>query len=176
MNFLCKAMYVFIVVGLSVTFSQAHASSRTPGKVIAGWVEKINLQSNDKTHALKAKLDTGAKTSSIHAKEIQRYKKDGDSRVRFAVLVRDKDGEYVDVPFDVPVKRKVNIKTHDGEPDRRWVVDLTICFDGRWHTTEFSLVDRSEYIYSVLLGRKFLSGVAVVDTEKTFLTLAQCQS
>ena len=68
----------------------------------------------------------------------------------------------------------MRIKNSDGNHDRRSVVELEICFDGRKHVTEFTLADRSEYIYSVLLGREFMQGIAVVDPESTFLTQAVC--
>ena len=46
--------------------------------------------------------------------------------------------------------------------------------DGRRHNARFSLVDRGAFLYSILLGREFLAGSYVVDTEVTFLTGASC--
>ena len=70
---------------------------------------------------------------------------------------------------------KANIKNYDGVHDQRYVVDLDICFNGRKYLTEFTLADRSEYIYDVLLGRQFLKKVAIIDPNSTFLTLATCE-
>ena len=149
-----------------------HASSQYPGKVIAGWIEKISLV--EQPLILKAKLDTGAKTSSIHAINVEQFKKNDDRWVRFDLLLTDVNDKQHTIHMETPKARRVRIKNTDGDHDRRAVVELEICFDGRKHITEFTLADRSEYIYDVLLGREFLQGVAVVDPENTFLTQAIC--
>ncbi len=148
------------------------ASSTDPGKVIAGWVEKISLK--DQTFIIKAKLDSGAKTSSIHAENVQIFQRDGKKWVRFNLVFKDVDGTLHTIVMERPRVRRVRIKDHDSEPDRRPTVTLEICFDGRYHETEFTLTDRGNFLYPTLLGRKFLVGVAVVDPEHTFLTKATC--
>jgi len=159
-------------IGLLLYACAATASSRDPGKVIAGWIEKISLTEQNVT--IKAKLDTGAKTSSIHAINIEQYKRAGKRRVKFDLLLTDINDQQHTLHMDRPRARRVAIKNTDGDHDRRAVVDLEICFDGRRQTTEFTLADRSEYLYDVLLGREFLQGIAVIDPEKTFLTQAAC--
>ena len=149
-----------------------HGSSQDPGKVIAGWIEKISLV--EQPLILKAELDTGAKTSSIHAINVEQFKKNDDRWVRFDLLLTDENDKQHTIHMETPKARRVRIKNTDGDHDRRAVVELEICFDGRKHVTEFTLADRSEYIYDVLLGREFLQGVAVVDPENTFLTQASC--
>jgi len=94
--------------------------------------------------------------------------------VRFDLLLTDENDKQHTIHMETPKARRVRIKNTDGDHDRRAVVELEICFDGRKHVTEFTLADRSEYIYDVLLGREFLQGVAVVDPENTFLTQASC--
>ena len=150
----------------------SHGSSQDPGKVIAGWIEKVSLV--EQPLILKAKLDTGAKTSSIHAINIEQFKKDGDRWVRFDLLLKDENDKQHTIHMETPKARRVRIKNNDGDHDRRAVVELEICFDGRKHVTEFTLANRAEYIYDVLLGREFLQGIAVVDPENTFLTQASC--
>ena len=162
---LCAALLV-------LTAPLAHGSSKDPGKVIAGWIEKISLV--DPSVTLKAKLDTGAKTSSIHATNVEEFRRDGKRWMRFDLVLTDVDDKPHTVRMDRPKARRVAIKHTDGEHDRRAVVELDICFDGRRHTAEFTLADRSDYIYSVLLGRQFLAGIAVVDPGATFLTQASC--
>ncbi|MFT7186294.1 MAG: hypothetical protein ACI84K_001692 [Pseudohongiellaceae bacterium] len=149
------------------------AGSKNPGKVIAGWVEKISFSDNDLV--VKVKLDTGAKTSSIFAKDIKKYKRDGEKWVDFTLVLQDKDEKIHKIPMSAPRARRVRIKNHDGNHDRRIVVEIPFCFDGRSHISEFTLADRSEYIYPVLLGRAFLKEVAVVDPNATFLTKATCK-
>jgi hypothetical protein len=159
-------------IALLLVTMPAHGSSTNPGKVIAGWVEKISL--GELPVMLKAKLDTGAKTSSIHAANVEPFLRDGVRWVRFDLLLKDVDDKQHTLHMEKPRSRRVRIKDDDGEHDPRSVVELEICFDGRKHVTEFTLADRVEYIYDVLLGREFLQGIAVVDPESTFLTQANC--
>ncbi|MBL1293974.1 MAG: ATP-dependent zinc protease [Thiotrichales bacterium] len=149
------------------------AGSDNPGKVIAGWVEKVSLIGHP--NILKAKLDSGAKTSSIHAENVELFKRDGERWVRFKLLLTDKKGNTKRLAMEKVRERRVKIKEHDGNHDSRPVVKIDICFDGRSYSVEFTLADRSEFIYPVLLGRRFLAGIAVIDPEATFLTQAQCK-
>lgn len=169
-----KAMVygLFVLVGL-IGSTSVLADSKPSGKVIAGWVELIAF--GKEPALVKAKLDTGAKTSSIHAINVKKFKRDGENWVSFKLMLEDKDGKLHQIDMEAPRSRRVKIKNHDGVHDKRMVVELPLCFDGRNHIAEFTLADRSEYIYSVLLGREFLEGVAVVDSGATFLTLPKCK-
>ena len=146
--------------------------SKEPAKVIVGWVENVRIENQD--YKVKAKLDTGAKTSSINAINIESFKKYEEKWVRFTLSLVDSKENRHKINIEKPRSRKASIKNHDGSPDKRYVVELQICFNGRTFTTEFTLADRSEYIYDVLLGRQFLKNVAVIDPDETFLTLAEC--
>ena len=103
------------------------ASSLDPGKVIAGWVEKISLK--DHTFIIKAKLDSGAKTSSIHAENVQIIQRDGKKWVRFNLVLTDVTGVKHTIVMEKPRIRRVRIKDHNEEPDRRPTVALDICFE-----------------------------------------------
>lgn len=166
-----------VTLGLLIGFSpisHTYADSRTPGKVIAGYVEKITLLPAG--IIVSAKLDSGAKTSSINAENIERYKKEGARWVRFDLVLEDVNDKIHRVPMDLPVSRRVAIKRDEHEHDRRVVVELPFCFDGRQRHAEFSLNNRSKFIYPVLLGRAFLNGIALIDPDQAFLTQAQCPS
>lgn len=160
-------------IGFSVS-PDLLADSRTPGKVIAGWVEKVTMLPSNVV--VSAKLDSGAKTSSIHAENLERFKKDGESWVRFQLVLDDADDKTHRIDMELPVARRVKIKREEREHDRRVVVNMDFCFDGRKRTAEFSLNDRSKFIYPVLLGREFLKGIALIDPDQVFLTQANCGS
>ena len=147
--------------------------AKDPARVIAGWVEKVRINSHD--FEVKAKLDTGARTSSIHARDIKSFKKDGERWVKFTLILEDSKDNLHEIYIEKPRSRRTNIKNHDGEHDKRYVVDLEVCFNGRKYTTEFTLADRREYIYDILLGRQFLKKVAIVDPKSIFLTSAKCK-
>lgn len=151
----------------------ANAFSKKPARIIAGWVEKIIIENHD--FEVKAKLDTGARTSSIHAIDIKPFKKDNEKWVKFTLLIRDDKEKLHELKLKKPRSRKARIKNHNGEHDRRYVVDLEICFNGGKYITEFNLTNRDEYIYDVLLGRQFMKDIALIDPDKTFLTQTKCK-
>lgn len=167
-----QARVLVTLVLAMIAACPAAASSRTPGKTIAGYVEKMTLKPWDVT--VSAKLDTGALTSSIHAQQIERFRKDDEKWVRFTLVLEDSKNVVHRIPVERPLERRVKIKEDDDEHDRRLVVLLDFCFDGREHSAQFTLNDRSNYLYTVLLGRRFLEGVAVVDPAESFLTQRNC--
>lgn len=134
-----------------------------------GWVERVEL--TNVGFELKAKLDTGAETSSLDAIHIKRFRRKGESWVRFTIEDPQSDEE---VELERPLIRRVKIKRHEGEPQRRSVVELEVCLGDHRRKVEFSLIDRSEFIYPVLLGRQALAGIAVVDPKETFLFSPDC--
>ncbi len=137
-------------------------------KVIMGWLESIFLRPWNRR--LTAKLDTGAKTSSLHADRIEHFIKDGEDWVRFS-LGDIEDKKLPPITVEKPLLRTVSIKCKgdDCQPSQRDVVLMTLCKNGKEYPTEFNLVDRSNFNYPVLLGRSFLKDVALVDANETFL-------
>ncbi|MGJ8670063.1 MAG: ATP-dependent zinc protease family protein [Oceanococcus sp.] len=148
--------------------NETHADNR----VLAGWVERIALRASG--DELKAKLDTGAKTSSINATNIKRLKRDGKKWVQFTLEYQTAKGGPGKVQLEKPLRRNVQVKEHEGDNDRRAVVDLEFCFAGQWHVAQFSLVDRRKFVYPVLLGRRFLQTSTLIDPSATFLTETNC--
>ena len=130
-------------------------------KVTAGWVENIILATGQVK--LRAKLDTGAKTSSIHAENIEQFDVDGEPWVRFSLPKSFLKNAKQQHTIETPVVRTVLIKRHKLESMRRPVVNLAFCINAHYYETEFTLADRSNYIYPVLLGRSFLADNIVVD-------------
>ncbi|MFT7234549.1 MAG: hypothetical protein ACI9QV_000111 [Methylophagaceae bacterium] len=133
--------------------------------VIAGWLESILLQPWQAE--LRAKLDTGAKTSSLHALDIHYFKRDGHDWVSFHT--EDKKDNATLKPVELLVKRTVKIKSHHNDAAIRPVVELHFCLNGDVYHGEFSLVDRSHFNYAVLLGRGVLKQGIIVDASTTFI-------
>ena len=171
-----KVIAVLIVVLLACDARSAEAppppvkSQVVPKqKIIMGWLESIFIKPWNRR--LTAKLDTGAKTSSLHADNIEHFSKAGEDWVRFN-LGDIEDVRLPPIRVEKPLVRTVNIKCRGGddcESSKRDVVLLTVCKNGKEYEAEFNLVDRSNFNYPVLLGRSFLKGVALVDAEETFL-------
>jgi hypothetical protein len=163
-----------IIFVLSVVFSPAlttNAWSETVDLQILGWVENVQLPDPDLD--LKAKLDTGAETSSLDARVLKKFRKAGKRWVRFAVTDRDSGAEFVMVRERI---RTIGVVQHDGSRQTRPVVMLEICIAGQLLKTEASLIDRSEFNYALLLGRSALASFALVDAGSTFLSQPDCKS
>lgn len=133
-------------------------------RLIMGWLETFFLEPGHVRFT--AKLDTGAKTSSVHADHIENFSKGGVPWVRFDFAANKDDAP---IKIEKPLVRTAVIKERLSRSSTRGVVKLTICKDGRNYETEFTLNDRSNFNYPILLGRSFLSDVALVDSSATFL-------
>jgi hypothetical protein len=146
--------------------SESHHHPRE--KLVMGWLESVYLKPWNLR--VTAKLDTGAKTSSVHADHIDHFTKDGREWVRFT-LVGSEDKKPLVV--ERPIVRTAYIKERKAQSSKRDVVKLSLCKNGRDYETEFTLVDRSNFNYPLLLGRSFLQDVALIDASETFLFKAE---
>jgi hypothetical protein len=134
-------------------------------KLIMGWLESVFLKPWN--IRVTAKLDTGAKTSSLHADQVEHFTKEGGQEwVRFTLEGVDDNKPLV---VEKPLVRTASVKTHGGRSSRREVIKLALCKNGRDYETEFTLNDRSNFNYPLLLGRSFLQNVALVDAAETFI-------
>ncbi|MCO6429077.1 RimK/LysX family protein [Nitrosomonas communis] len=148
------------VMGLTAFFP-----SPWQDKSIYGYIEPVILYPDE--ISLIAKLDTGAVTSSLSAKDIHIYEKDGKDYVKFKVShpAIDETPEY-----DLPVKHIVKIKKRaskekSNKSDLRPVVKMPIYFDGKSYNIMVNLIDRSHFSTPMLLGRKALDKFnAIVDS------------
>ena len=150
-----------LLASITVLFTMS-AQTHNQKHIVAGWVECAKLLPHDIT--VKAKLDTGAKTSSINASDLELFNIDEKQYARFSLT------HYEDktVMFDYPVVRTAKIKRHFGRQQVRPVIALEMCLGGLCKQVEVTLVDRDGFNYQLLLGRNFLSGDVLVDSEKTF--------
>ena len=168
MIFRRPALHFLIAIGMVLPVA-AHAQSTNH---VLGWVEKI--QFDEWGVEVKAKVDTGALTSSMHATHIERFEQDGEKWVRFMVDVEDeRNEESVQKLFERPLYRNVILRGAGGE-DRRPVVLMAVCIGSAVYEEQFSLEDRSDMLYPVLLGRRTIQHLGVVDVTRTFVTEARC--
>lgn len=110
--------------------------------------------------AILSRIDTGAENSSIDAKNIRLFEREGVKWVSFDV-VNKKNGETQH--FEKRVYRETVIKRQN-ESEERIVVLMTIKIGAEKITAQFSLADRSKFEYQGLIGRNILKGRAIVDT------------
>ena len=126
------------------------------------WVYLPVLQAH-----FKARVDSGATTSSISAKNIERFEKDGKKWVRFDLEYK---GGSKAITLERPLKRRVAIKqSSTAQKESRLVISLMIKMGKHSQNTEFTLADRSLMDFPVLLGRSFLRDMALVDVSQQFI-------
>jgi hypothetical protein len=159
-----------IVLALSIVLP-AH-SSEIPQPTVFGWVEEgILLPENV---SVKIKLDTGALTSSMDAKNLERFEKNGTEWVRFNVEFQDSDtGETNSLPFERKIVRNVKVRGAGGA-EHRPIVIMEMCIGNEVYNEQFSLKDRKKMIYPVLIGRRTLETLGAVDVSRTFTTEPRC--
>ncbi|MGH1370884.1 MAG: ATP-dependent zinc protease family protein [Cellvibrionaceae bacterium] len=116
----------------------------------------------------KARIDTGAETSSIDARDITEFERDGKPWLQFSVIDRVSEEAIV---FKLPIERTVLIKRHGADRTRRYVVSMTIAIGDLRDSVEMTLADREQFDYPVLIGRNFLQGQAIVDVSRKFIAL-----
>jgi len=130
-------------------------------KHIIGAVEKVRLVPPN--IVLKARIDTGAKTTSVDARNITPFERDGKQWVRFTCM--DGDKEHT---IERKVIKTVQIKRHEEESQDRYVVNMRIILGDVSQLIPVTLNDRDAYIYPVLIGRNFLRDYFIVDVAKKY--------
>ena len=137
-------------------------------KIVIGWREWLALPDLG-IQAIKAKVDTGARTSALHTVGLEPFEKDGTLKVKFGVhpLQRRKDIE-VSCVADVVDRRRVT--SSDGQCEMRYVIRTFVALgEIRW-PIELTLTSRRSMRFRMLLGRAAISGFLLVDPAKSYLT------
>ncbi|WP_394209900.1 ATP-dependent zinc protease [Enterovibrio calviensis] len=120
----------------------------------------------------KARVDTGATTSSMNATDIQEFERDGKTWVRFnlAHTKSDQNDAEPAVAIEAQVKRWVKIRQASAdELERRPVVELRVRLGDLHEKAQFTLADRSQMEFPVLLGREFFKDIAMVDVSQSYV-------
>jgi hypothetical protein len=131
-------------------------------KLIIGEMENVYLPKYKISY--KARIDTGAKTSSLHAQNIVEFEREGKRWVKFEIIDNNKQV----IKIEKPIKRIVKIKEGEGERDRRYVVNMKFNISTVSYFGEINLTDRSDLEFPVLIGRNFIRGNTIVDVSKKF--------
>jgi hypothetical protein len=143
-------------------------ADRLKGKVIVGEKEKFYLAGPGLVYT--ARIDSGAETSSIHARNVQRFERDGSNWVRFEIPVPGAESEEW-IPMEKEISRRVRIvQASADESERRVVVELQFAIGDHQQVAEFTLADRENLTYEVLIGRNVLRDVMLIDVGKEFAT------
>ncbi|MEO4048422.1 ATP-dependent zinc protease [Pseudomonas sp. CAU 1711] len=151
---------------LLLGFSLLPGLSVAAEKTVYGLNEYVRISELDLEVA--AKLDTGAKTASLSARDIKRFKRDGETWVRFYLAI-DEAHEHA---IERPLARISKIKRRSGDYDpeegktytARPVIKLELCMGQTRRSIEVNLTDRSAFQYPLLIGSEALKRLdAMVD-------------
>jgi len=117
--------------------------------------------------AIKARVDSGAKTSSMHAFNINKFRRDGESWISFEVHPLQNDRRTV-IRCERPVLDKRKVKSSSGVSETRYVIGATIKVGSDAWDIELTLANRDSMGYRMLLGREAMSGRVLVDPALSF--------
>ena len=136
-------------------------------KIIIGRLESIALPELGIDN-LEVRVDTGAKTSSLHVDNIKKSIVDGIHNVTFDI---HPDAHNVDriVTCTAPINDIRKIKSSNGTSEQRYVIETTIKLGNESWAIEITLTDRSDMSYLMLFGREAIGERFLVDPSKVFL-------
>jgi hypothetical protein len=139
---------------------------------VIGWREWVALPelpgADDPLPVVKAKIDTGARTSALHAYYVEPFERDGVPWVRFGLHPRQGDQE-LDITCEAQVKDQRKVTDSGGHSELRYVIETTLVLKDRVFTAEITLTDRENMRFRMLLGRTILRGLYLVDSGRSFL-------
>jgi len=135
-------------------------------KPAVGWREWVALPELG-VDRIKAKIDTGARTSAIHAFEIRPFERDGRKYVRF-LLHPVQHHKKPEVSCEAPVVDERIVTSSNGEKQHRYVIETTIKLGEKSWPIEMTLTNRDEMGFRMLLGRGAVRKRFVVDPGSSF--------
>ncbi|MBS44487.1 MAG: hypothetical protein CMH83_15255 [Nocardioides sp.] len=139
----------------------------THSYTVAGWREWVSLPGVG-VEWIKAKLDTGARSSAIHAFDLEEFEKDGTTWVRFSV--HPWQGTDADaVQTEAPVVETREVRSSSGHSEDRYVVMMRVGLMGTEVDAEMTLARRDEMGFRMLVGREALKQGYVVDPGGSYL-------
>jgi len=135
-------------------------------ELILGWEEWLSLPGLG-IPAVKAKVDTGAKTSSLHAFAIEPFGRDDRSFVRFGIHPVP-DRPEIEIFCSAPIVDRREITSSNGEVELRYIIETKVKIgDSEW-PIEISLANRENMQYRMLLGRTAIEEQMIVDPNQSF--------
>lgn len=135
--------------------------------LLLGWEEWVSLPELG-LPALKAKIDTGAKTSALHAYAVEDVEIGGVAMVRFRIHPARRRRD-IDIVCTAPVKDVRDVISSNGEKERRTVIETEIEIGGQRWPLEITLTNRETMNSRMLLGRQALPPGILVDPSRSFL-------
>ena len=135
---------------------------------VIGWREWLSLPELG-IPKIKAKIDTGARTSALHAFALEPMMQDGQNKIRFDIHPFQHDTSIVKTCIaDVVDKRMVT--DSGGHQEERYVILTPVTLGGRTWPIEITLTEREDMLFRMLLGRSALRKRYLINPARSFIT------
>jgi hypothetical protein len=134
--------------------------------LLVGWREWVALPQLGLA-AIKAKIDTGARSSSLHVAALESFQRDGRTWLRFAVAPRRRRTRTI--MCEAPALDRRPVTDSGGHTAERWFIRSTIMLGSSRFEAEINLSNRADMLFPMLLGRTALRGRFRVDPDRAWV-------
>lgn len=117
---------------------------------------------------IKAKIDSGAKTTALHADNLEKFKKNNENWIRFSSHPL-KSRPDLEVNCEAKLLEKRVIKSSNGTKEERFVIETTLILGSESYPIEITLTNRKLMGFQMLLGRQAMNGRNLIDCEKRYI-------